>query len=389
MKSWPRRILLLTIALVILLAAWVWWNRPQPVDMSAYVPAESVVYLEANSLPEILRGMTSTDAWRALAPAAGFNPRLGSVGWLTRLSAWTGIGSAETVVFSRSQVAVAVLGFDATEESDTALNIKPRVALIAETHTNARRVQAAVTKLVGNYARRTYGEPKTERGEADDATFITWSTADGKRKIVAAISESVAIVGNDEETVRLCLAVRRGEHASLANDGQLAEMRGRMAASDALAFGYVPPAGTSKLLEVAALTYGGRLASNPKMQSATAVILPQLANRILGGMAWSSRINGGTVEDNYYLALRNELASRLQGALAASNEQRAKASEFLPADTYQISTYNFRDPENAWRDLNAAISSQLEITIAPLVGRFLDESLKPFGIDSPRDFLRT
>ena len=40
----------------------------------------------------------------------------------------------------------------------------------------------------------------------------------------------------------------------------------------------------------------------------------------------------------------------------------------------------------------AAVSSQLEITIAPFVGRFLDEllvqSLKPFGIDSPHDFLR-
>src|SRR5688500_13736689 len=117
MKSWPQRILLSLGALVLVLAAWVWWNRPEAVDMSAYVPAESLIYLEANSLPEIVRGLTSTHAWQALAPPAGLNPNVARVGWLSRLSAWSGIGSAETVVFSRTQVAVTVLGFEVTEES--------------------------------------------------------------------------------------------------------------------------------------------------------------------------------------------------------------------------------------------------------------------------------
>lgn len=389
MKSWPRRILLSIIVLVLLVIPWVWWNRPETVDMSAYVPADSVVYLEANNLPEIVRGLTSTNAWQTLAPPAGLNSNIAKLGWLSRWSAWTGIGPAETVVFSRAQVAVAVLGFDATEEAGTALNIKPRIALVAETHTSARRVQAAVTKLIGNYARRAYGEPKVESKETDDALVTTWSTAGGGRKIIAAIAESTLIIGNDEEAVQSCLAVRRGERASLANDEQLAQMRLRMSATDALAFGYVSPAGTRKLLEVALIAYGGQLASDPKIQSAAAILIPQLANRILGGMAWSSRISGGAVEDSYYLSLQNELASRLQSALATSNESIIKASDFLPADTYQLTNYNYRDPEAAWRGLNAAISSQLEITIAPLVGRFLDESLRPFGIESPRDFLRT
>jgi hypothetical protein len=388
MNSWPRRILLSIIALAILCAAWLWWNRPEPVDMSAYVPAESLVYLETNNLPEIVRGMTSTDAWQALAPPAGLNPSVGSVGWMSRLSAWSGIGSAETVVFSRAQVAVAVLGFDVTEESSTVRDIKPRIALVAETHTGASRVQTALTKLIGNYARRKYGEPTTQRQDADDATFITWTTPDGKRKIVAAIIESVAIVGNDEETVRACLAVRRGERASLANDEQLAEMRLRMNASDALAFGYVSPAGTGRLLEMAAVAYAGGLASDPKTQSAAAILIPQLAGRILGGVAWSARVTEGAIVDSYYVHLQNELASRLRNALAASGASSFRAGDLLPADTNQLTVYNYRDPEAAWRGVNAAISSQLEITIAPLVGRFLDASLQPFGIESPHDFLR-
>jgi len=392
MNSWLRWIVLSIIALVVLLAAWVWWNRPEAVDMSAYAPAETLIYLEANSLPEIVNGLTRTDAWQALAPHAGLSPNIGRVGWLSRLSAWSGIGSAETVVFSRTQAAVVVLGFDVTEESSTVRDIKPRIALVAETHTGAGRVQAAVTKLVGNYARRKYGEPVILKQDAEATTVITWTTPDGKRKIIAAISESVAIVGNDEETVRACLAVRRGERASLADDAQLAAMRLRMNATASLAFGYVSPAGAGRLLETAAMIYFGQLASNPNAQSAAAILIPQLAGRILGGAAWSSRIAEGAVVDNYYFNLQNELSSRLQSSLATSGERKLRAADLLPADAYQLTIYNYREPEAAWRGLNAAISSQLEITIAPFVGRFLDEllveSLKPFGVGSPHDFLR-
>jgi hypothetical protein len=360
--------------------------------MSAYVPAESLIYIEANSLPEIVRGLTSTDAWQALAPPAGLSPNIGSLGWLSRLSAWSGIGSAETVVFSRTQAAVVVLGFDVTEESNTVRDIKPRVALVAETHTGTARVEAAVTKLIGNYARRKYGEPVTRKQEADAATVITWTTADGKRKIIAAITESVAIIGNDEETVSACLAVRRGERASLVDDAQLAEMRLRMNTADSLAFGYVSPTGARRLLETAAMAYFGQLAADPSAQSAAAILIPQLAGRILGGAAWSSRVTEGAIEDNYYFHLQNELAARLQTSLATSGEHRFPAADFLPPDANQLTIYNYREPEAAWRGLNAAISSQLEPTIAPLIGRFLDEflvaSLKPFGIDEPRDFLR-
>ncbi len=392
MKSWPQRIALAIFALVVLTAAWVWWNRPETVDMAAYVPAETLIYLEANSLPEIVSGLTSTDGWQALAAPAGLNPNIGRLGWLSRISAWSGIGSAETVVFSRTQAAVAVLGFDVTEESSTVRDIKPRIALVAETHTGARRVQAAVTKLVGSYARRKYGEPIVQQPDADAATFLTWTTPDGKRKIVAAIWESVAIIGNDEETVRACLAVRRGERASLTDDAQLAEMRLRMNANASLAFGYVSPAGARRLLETAAMIYLGQLSTDQSAQSAAAILIPQLAGRILGGAAWSSRLAEGAVLDNYYFNLQNELAARLQTSLATSGERRLRAADLLPADTSQLTIYNYREPEAAWRGLNAAISSQLEITIAPFVGRFLDgllvESLRPFRIDEPHDFLR-
>src|SRR2546423_13164792 len=98
----PGRFLIVIIALILVAVGWLWWNRPQKVDMAGYVPADSLVYLEANSLPEIAAGIVSTDAWKALAPPAGIRSGLGQIGWLGRLAAWTGIGSAVGIRAARA-----------------------------------------------------------------------------------------------------------------------------------------------------------------------------------------------------------------------------------------------------------------------------------------------
>lgn len=106
-----RKLLLILLALLLLLTAWLWWNRPQKVDMAAYVPADSLVFIEANSLPRIAGDLLSTDAWKQLAPFDDVTPT--RIHWLTRFAAWTGIGTAEAVIFARSQAAVALMDIDA------------------------------------------------------------------------------------------------------------------------------------------------------------------------------------------------------------------------------------------------------------------------------------
>ena len=227
---------LLAVGLVALAAvAWVWWSRPVRVDMAAYVPADAVVYLEANSLTEIVGGLASTEAWREFAPAAGVGKGWGGAGWLGRFAALTGVGSGESVVLSRAQVAVAVLGFKAEEESETAITFAPRVALVAETHTSDWRARPAVEKLIGDFARRSFGEPRVARVEFDGVPAVVWEeTAGSRRKVFAAVREGVAVVGNDEKVVRACLDVRRGARPSLAGNAQLEEMRARPAIEELL-----------------------------------------------------------------------------------------------------------------------------------------------------------
>ncbi|MGH9945324.1 MAG: hypothetical protein ACRD9R_23480, partial [Pyrinomonadaceae bacterium] len=372
------------------IAFWLWWNRPRKVDMAEYAPADALIFLEANDLPDIVAGLASTTAWQELAPAAGLRADTGSYLKLSRLAAWTGIGPSELVLFARAQAAAVVFGFDAAEEPGSSLRIRPQAAFIFETHSREGRAIAATEKLVGDLARRIFAAPRFgKRQDVAGAHIFTWGSADGSRQIVAAVMEGVVILGNEEAAVQRCLAVKRGEQASLAEDQQLVTMRERVVRAGALSFGYVSPAGARKLLEVAALAYAGQLSTNPSAQSAFAVLLPQLAERLLGSAAWSSRLVDGAVEDRYFLTGRGGLPERLRSPLVPFRETLTGAPNLLPAGLYQLTSYNFREPDAAWRALNQALSTQLDITLAPAGVRYLDEWLRPFGIESPREFFQT
>ncbi len=382
-----RKALLILLALLLVLAVWVWWNYPRKVNMTAYVPADTLVYLEANDLPDIATSIINTDAWKALAPAAGIRSNLGNLGWLSRLASWTGIGPADAVVLSRAQIAVAVLNLEAADAGDT-LKIKPVYAVVVESHTGEGRLQSAVEKRVGEFAGRAYGEPRVVTKEVWGAKVTTWSSPDGARRIVAAVTGSLAVIGNDESAVQACLAVRRGERPSLEGSPRVEEMRRRVGGNGGLAFGYVSPEGAARLLEMATAAYAGQISSDPRAQSAAASMLPPLAKKILGGAGWSARPAEGGIEDRYFLALENGVAERLRPALGARPDGAATSNELLPADTYSLSRYNYDDPARAWRGLNDAIVSQADALGSILITRLLAASLKPYGIEEPDSFLR-
>jgi hypothetical protein len=64
------------------------------------------------------------------------------------------------------------------------------------------------------------------------------------------------------------------------------------------------------------------------------------------------------------------------------------AAGLLPRDTYQATVYHFRNPEFALRAVNAALSSQVDVASAAFISLLLQSSLKSYGVEEPREFLR-
>ncbi|HEX5706276.1 MAG TPA: hypothetical protein VFX96_03200 [Pyrinomonadaceae bacterium] len=381
--------LIILVALVALTALVLLnFNRSQRVDMTAYVPAESLVYVEVNSLPDIFNGVVTTDAWKRLAPAAGISSDVSRFGWLSNVAYWTGVGSAETVVLSRAQMAFVVLGFQASEEADASLKITPRAALVAETHTGEGRTRPLVERWAGDLAARLFGTTQVERKETGGATVVVWTSQENpRRKVVAGVYGTVAVVGNDETAVLACLAARKGERESLAGNARLRESRGRVGGADALAFGYAPAGSAAKVLESTAPLYVEQISEDPKTQSILASVVPRLADRLLRSAAWGARVRDGAFEDRYLLELPEGVSTRLGASLTTASETTDGATALLPSDVYQVSRYSYADPAAAWGGLRAAVSSQVDTLHAPLVGLALESLLKPYGIEEPREFL--
>ena len=99
-----RTSLVLLLLFVLIAAAWLWFNRPTPVDLGKYAPADSVLYVELNNPTEVARAIQQTDVWKAAAPITHSQPnssnrlallaaRAGIVGgWITGLTGnagWT------------------------------------------------------------------------------------------------------------------------------------------------------------------------------------------------------------------------------------------------------------------------------------------------------------
>jgi hypothetical protein len=394
------------LILIIIVALWLWWNYPTRVEMKNYAPADALLYLEANDLPELAHALASTEAWQTLAPLASTDERAVDFGsgsfnrytlgakWL----AWTGIGTAEAVVLARAQVAAVVTDFDAAEEdAGKSLNIKLRVALVIESHTSEWRLRAAIEKLVGGAARRAYGDVRfetTNTSGKQSAPMLVWTANNGSeqktaRRLFAVINESVAVVANDEAAARACLAVRRGERPSLATDKNFELMRERVETPDALAFAYVSQSGAAKISQLAILAYAGRSIEDARAQGFIALLAPQIASRFITGGAWSARVLDGEVEDNYFVSMPKEIAPRFNQAFAADAIKEMQFAELLPEKTYQTTLYNMRDPQRAWHDLQSIIVSQMGLMATIAIGKsqFFDNALKSYGIDSPRDFL--
>src|SRR5215813_9353656 len=78
--SRKRWILAALIVLSLAAAGWIYTHRVKPVDMASYAPETALGYLEINDWPKLIDDLTSTKAWRELAPAYGVPGELDYVG---------------------------------------------------------------------------------------------------------------------------------------------------------------------------------------------------------------------------------------------------------------------------------------------------------------------
>jgi hypothetical protein len=71
-----------------------------------------------------------------------------------------------------------------------------------------------------------------------------------------------------------------------------------------------------------------------------------------------------------------------------SPQQSPVPAALIPDDMQSVTIYRFQQPEQTWRELQTALSAQLDTLSAVLVTSLLKSGLTPYGIDDPEKFLQ-
>jgi hypothetical protein len=376
-----RWALLVAGLMVAVIGSWLWWSRPQSVDMATYAPADSLLYLEANRPLAVFETIAETDAWKTFERVAG-NQRgvLGSP-WLQRFIGWTGIGPVQSVVLARAQIAAVVTDLGATEEGET-LRIKPEGAILIETHTAEFRIRPQFEKALGALAQKTYGRPTQRQFTLDGVAFTEWKAPDGSRQIVGTIVGSLIIVGNSERAVQNCAEVALGKRPKLKDDPELNRMRLQLAGAEALTFGYVPPGNSARLLAVGVPLLLGRAPGDAQFQR----LVTTGAAKVFGSLSWTSKAYSTGIEDRYLITLQPSIVSRLEAGFRPTSVP-SRMERVLPEDFYSVTSYKFANLSEALQSLRSAVSSQVDALSAIVFSSLLKSALMSYGIDDPENFL--
>ena len=372
--------LLIAASLLVLLvaAAWLWWVVPSRVDMAAYVPADSIVYLEFNSVTDLVAAIEQSGAWQATTSITGYtaNP---SNKFLTLLTK-AGLGPTDGVIFSRAQVALVVVRWNTIEEEST-LRVKPDVALVVETHTSSWRTTATVTNALQKLATLAYGESKCR---PTSSGMIECAPQSADRKIVGAIDGTVVIIGNSNDAVQRCLDVRKGLRPSIKTDNELLRVRASMVKPASVGFGYISQANSAKLFSWAAPLLMGKDPGDVQLES----VLASSANAILRGVAWTATPFRGRIEDRFQISCDPEVVSKLRPAFDQGGFDE-QLLNLIPSSVASLTVYRARQPAAAWTSLNIAVASRVPALPAVLFGSILKSGLMSYGITQPSEILNT
>ncbi len=384
MKSWKWLIFAAAFA-VLLAAAWIIWQRPQPVNMAADVPAETLLYLEADDLPQILTALTETGAWRDIAPRYGLDKDYGKFSWFSQAMASANLGSTASIVVGRAQIAVALMGIG-TADAGESLKIRPQFAVVIETKSS--RAGGFVENEIGAFARRQFGAVRVEKKETGNAAWTIFRSVADERNLFAAVIGTTVILGNDETAVQACLDVKNGQRKSLADDQNLARMSVNTDRETAFAFGFVTPEGIKQLSNVGAVMAAGQISEDPRAMSLLAQSLPPFVQKSVTAIGWTARRGlDSNIEDRYFVQMPPDLVARLREPLAEQERDNSTIAQLLPANLHSLTIYNLKNPQFAWRGVIFAMTTKLDAFSAAAFSQAAGGLLAPYGIEHADDFL--
>jgi hypothetical protein len=381
----PRKRWVLAALVILSLAvgAWIYARRPKPVVIASYAPETALGYLEINDWQQIIDNLTSTKAWRELAPAYGVEELdyLGTIGswpfgdwfaWMT--------GRSEVAMLARSQFALVITGIEVRGEQ-----VKPRMALIVETHSDAESLRKVAERRLPRFAERAFGRYVRENGEYAGIPFTNWSAGESEKQLLSAQIGSELILANHPEPLRGCIDTRLRRAPSMVNNFHLRNSRPLVepAGGESAMFGFVTGEGVTRMLRFWAFLVSGDTLSKAAVAGAMGEVFTDFSARATDGIACSANFENGAVADRYMVIFKPDLADAVRAAVkpASQNEPNASARrvlDMIPAEVRDVTLIGVENPIKALDGIEAAIASRVGAAQSFLLRQFIIHALDFF-----------
>ncbi|MBO0858263.1 MAG: DUF3352 domain-containing protein [Chloracidobacterium sp.] len=381
------------IILSLMVAGWIYARRIKPVDMASYAPETALGYVEINNWPKLIDNLTSTTAWREFAPAYGVPEGLdyinkagslpfGSFGPLGDMIARM-TGRGEAAILARSQFALVITGLEVRGE-----RVKPRIALIAETHGGASSAREIAERRLPQFAERAFGRVVRESGDYAGVPFQIWSASDSEKRLLVAQIDGELIIANDPEPLRECIDTRLGRAPSMVNNFYLRNSRPLVEPSggQSAIFGFVTGEGVTRLLRFWAFLVSGDMLSKAAVAGAMGDIFTDFSSRAADGIAYGVSFENGLVVDRYTLLFKPDLADALKVAVKPAGESASNSSarrvprimDMIPEGARDVTLIGVENPIKALDGIEAAISSRVGAAQSFLLRQFIIGALDFF-----------
>ena len=333
-------------------------RRPPRFPMEQYIPANALAFVEVDSLGQLVDGLTSTRAWRELAPLLGISSQLRQVGQAADVMGRLGLGPSEAVIAGRAQYALAVTGLEAatrSEDEGPSIQMKPHFVLVIKTHATADATAALVRDRAQILARRIFGDSTS--GRVEDYSGARIQLFDGPtagHQFIAAAWSDVVLVSNDEPSLKACLDVVEGRSQSLALDQTLNQWR-KTVDKNASVFGFLTAAGVEKISGIAPALLASSLTSDPDRVEELTDLVQHVSTQAISGVLYGAELTSEGVTDRYLTVLNPSLSSDLSELMQPGGGPNLAQVKFVPPSAESFTTIDVRDagslPERALKTM--------------------------------------
>ena len=379
MPRFSRKKIIIISSLVILLIAaggWLYSQRVKRIVIASYVPESALGYLEINDWPNLIDQLTETEAWQQLAPGYGVGNRLdylSKVGWLARWS-----GGNEMGILSRTQFAVVITGLEVRGEQ-----IRPRMALIAETHSSPDALRRLTETRLPQFVRRIYGRELKQSSQYSGVAITSYHSEIPERQLLSAQIEGEMIIANHPDPLRACIDTRLGRAPSMANNFHWQNSRPLIEGNGEI-LGFMTGQGMARLMRFAVFMLSGNVLRGSGLAETLEDVLSDFASRASDGIAYGASFENGHVIDRYALLFKPDMVESLKTAIIV-NQGASRAISYIPSSSEDITLINVADPDKALDQIEAAISARIGVGQSFLLHQFLLGARQSFlgnGIES-------